>query len=319
MNRIHLEAKVLSLVGQVLAGAMIEDDTFELKARWPDPKKAARRIAGMANAAAGAQIHWLIGIDEDAHAVRPLDENEVSNWWAQVQARFADSVTPSIQVLTVVTESGPVVCLSFETDRAPYLVKPDGQSAIASEVPWRSATAVRTATRAELISLLLPHSRVPTLEVIDSGVSFSPVARDGCEGFELGVVQTIFIDHPYENVVLPRHKWSLNFSFGDDAGGFATYLMFDGGDTAPYGVSVRDVGLVVTGPGVVRMRGGIVLRNDEDESNEWARSVLAQPTIDSELRLPVAGTSRLASSTVRHWQLPDYEEPNEELVAEWVS
>ncbi|MFD3463231.1 hypothetical protein ACFWVM_26245 [Nocardia fluminea] len=244
MNRIHLEAKVLSLVDQVLTGGRIEDDTFELKARWPEPKKAARRIAGMANAAAGAQIHWLIGVDEDAHTLRSLDETDVSAWWAQTQARFADGVSPSIQVLTVVTDGGAIVCLSFETDRAPYLVKPDGQSAIASEVPWRSATGVRTATRPELISLLLPHTRVPTLEVIESSLSFSPLTVDDQDEFELSVYQTIFIDHPYENVVLPRHKWNLDFTFGDGESSFATYLKFDCADSASYGVSIRDVGLL---------------------------------------------------------------------------
>ena len=48
------------------AGIFSEDDRVELKGEWPtDIPKAARRIAGHANASGGQSVLWVIGLDEE--------------------------------------------------------------------------------------------------------------------------------------------------------------------------------------------------------------------------------------------------------------
>lgn len=46
----QVEAWVLSIVDRVRKKQRIEDDRVELKAEWPEIAKAARRVAGHANA-----------------------------------------------------------------------------------------------------------------------------------------------------------------------------------------------------------------------------------------------------------------------------
>jgi hypothetical protein len=60
----QVEAWVLPIVDRVRERRSIEDDRVELKADWPDIEKAARRVAGHANAAGGGSVLWIIGIDE---------------------------------------------------------------------------------------------------------------------------------------------------------------------------------------------------------------------------------------------------------------
>jgi len=78
-----------------------------------------------------------------------------------IRGQFDASFAPKCHDLNVVTDKGlTVVALVFETDRAPYVVKnpfyqtPNRKDAIEREVPWRDATAVRSATRAELLLIL---------------------------------------------------------------------------------------------------------------------------------------------------------------------
>lgn len=64
MRQIEIEAWVLRVIEQVKRGQSNEDSRVELKARWIEPEKAARQIAGHANAARGDKILWIIGLDE---------------------------------------------------------------------------------------------------------------------------------------------------------------------------------------------------------------------------------------------------------------
>src|SRR6266536_553496 len=57
----HIEGRVLNLVERVLNGARIEDFRVECKGTWPSAAKAARQIAGHANAARGEPILCISG------------------------------------------------------------------------------------------------------------------------------------------------------------------------------------------------------------------------------------------------------------------
>jgi len=92
MRAHEIENWVLRIIEQVESGQPNEDYRVELKAKWLDAKKAARRIAGHANAAHGEPILWLIGVDEEEGVVGANNE-ELANWSAQVRAEFDRSRT----------------------------------------------------------------------------------------------------------------------------------------------------------------------------------------------------------------------------------
>jgi hypothetical protein len=85
MKSERLEAWVLSVVDQVIAGRRVEDSRLELKADWPDPKVAARRIAGHANAAGSDSILWILGLSEEVGISR-LSSVDVADWMPAVLA-----------------------------------------------------------------------------------------------------------------------------------------------------------------------------------------------------------------------------------------
>jgi hypothetical protein len=150
MKRHEIENWALNIVDQVKSGQSAEDDKVELKSLWPsDPKKAARRMAGHANAARGEPILWLIGVDE-RNGVVGADDVEMANWWPTVQAEFA-GLTPGIVAhLNILVEDKTIVAILFETDRAPFVVKNPvhgsaGGGSVSLEVPWREGTSIRSA------------------------------------------------------------------------------------------------------------------------------------------------------------------------------
>lgn len=64
MNSRQIESWALRVIDCVKNGQPNEDFLVELKTEWIDTKKAARIIAGHANAARGENILWLIGVNE---------------------------------------------------------------------------------------------------------------------------------------------------------------------------------------------------------------------------------------------------------------
>ena len=92
MRRAELEEWVLNIVDKVKNGQWTEDSRVELKAQWPDDAyRAARRIAGHANAARGDSILWIIGIDESRNEVSGAGQGEMATWWQKVALSDGDS------------------------------------------------------------------------------------------------------------------------------------------------------------------------------------------------------------------------------------
>jgi hypothetical protein len=163
----QIETWVLRLVDTVARGDRIEDSRVELKADWPDPIKAARRIAAHANASGGETVLWVIGLDE-AKGVVPITPTNTADWVAQIESQFdqlaprliRDLVIPTATGLTA-TGTGTLQALLFEASRRPYVVKNPvrGQANVGPvelEVPWRKGTAVSSAHREDLIRMLTP-------------------------------------------------------------------------------------------------------------------------------------------------------------------
>jgi hypothetical protein len=107
----RLETWALRVISQVEAGSKVEDARVELKREWIDPIKSARRLPGHANAAMGADVLWIVGLDEVA-GVTGAKPNELANWWTSVQAQF-DGVTPALTDLTIHKDGLTLAALFF--------------------------------------------------------------------------------------------------------------------------------------------------------------------------------------------------------------
>jgi len=179
-----------------------------LKRQWMPAEKAARQIAGHANAASGESILWVIGIDpaSDDPLVGASDL-EASNWFAQLNAEFVD-VVPHIEHLVVPVDGCSLVALSIETDRAPYVVrnpaagKPGGGS-VEFEVPWRTGTSTRTANRSQLLRMLTQTSNRLDAHVSDGQIVLT---RDP-NGLVFRLEVELYVTVPLEvrRVVIPDH------------------------------------------------------------------------------------------------------------------
>jgi hypothetical protein len=186
MNKQKIEAWVLQVIDRVNSKQSFPEDFYvEVKRDWPDDMpKAARQIAGHSNSARGEQILWLIGIDEEMGVV-PIRPTEFADWYSRLEAQY-DGVAPEIQVLPVPTPAGQIIALLIETDRAPYVVKNPTYGSVAGErarfeVPWRYAHDTRSASRAELLQLLIPIQDLPYCDLISGALKLieSPNEKTG--------------------------------------------------------------------------------------------------------------------------------------------
>lgn len=222
MNSIYhakLEYWATSIIEMVKSRRTVEDARVELKRDWIDPVKAARRLAGHANAARGAEVAWIVGLDE-REGVLGSNPRELSTWWPQVQACF-DGPSPSLTDLVIHVDDKTVCFLCFSSDRAPFVIKnPKFGSAeagaISMEVPWREGTQVRSATRSDLICLLTPVATIPDAEVLDAHLSVRTSRGDfddkePCESVYLSLV-VYLTPRGDGSTVIPFHRCTCEIS-----------------------------------------------------------------------------------------------------------
>ncbi|WP_433629079.1 hypothetical protein [Nocardia sp. CA-120079] len=322
MNKLQVEARVHELVDHVVAGGKIEDEYVEAKGVWPGLDKAAR-LAGMANKAAGHPIIWIVGLSEDEHKVVALDDTDPAQWWPGMEKAFAYEVTPELTPLKVYTAHGSVMCLHFETDGAPYMVKTPNSGWTEAAVPWREGTRTRSARRGELLSLLVQSVNIPVLELVGAKVMLGTVgaARPGeTVPPALYIHGQMFIESVAgAHLVFPPHRRSasVRLSSGEvfDAGlsyypvnqqvadwkRLQARMRTDGGvyevaplGVDPYGISSTRAGLIVRGPDLVAFR-GTVLGGISEES---AAVIAKADWVEIGIRMQV-GTSERAASVSR--------------------
>ena len=251
-SKAQIEEWALTVIDHSRAGRRVEDDWVELKESFLEPAKAARRIAGMANAARTEPFLLLIGIKECVGPVPLPDEPEFSRWWAQV-ASVLDPSPPRLEHLVV----EGVHVLYLVPDRPPYVVKHRQEPADNSglwEVPWREGTATRSARHTDLVRLLVPRARVPDFQVL---------RVRGATGFtdkrepSLSIDVTLYVvPQTPERLVLPIHQCSMEAHWD----GNEEYVALHGGliplgerksKTIHYGADE----VVVDGPGRIRLSG----------------------------------------------------------------
>ncbi|MCL4262233.1 MAG: hypothetical protein KJ069_03425 [Anaerolineae bacterium] len=210
MRSHEIEAWALKLVDQVKNGQPIEDARVELKADWPDARKAARRIAGHANAARGVSILWLIGLDEK-RGVIGVQHGDLADWYAQVKSQF-NELAPFMTDINVPVAGNVIVALLFETDRAPFVVKnPDGSGSISREVPWREGTAIDSATREQLIRLLSPLRSQLAFEVLKGGLTCRAYEQTESDLWNLDV--DLYVETEVgQAIVIPFHRCGVSIT-----------------------------------------------------------------------------------------------------------
>jgi hypothetical protein len=204
------------IIERVESKQPVEDSRVELKSEWPkDHNKAARQIAGHANAARGEPILWLLGIDEK-QGVIGVNYEEISNWRQSVGAEF-DGLSPTLTHINIHYKSKTVVALFWETEMRPFLVKTPKGGPISLEVPWRDAGSTRTANRMDLLKILSPVTKNPTFEVIRGELNISTGEQfwghDICPTeLSLNVYIVPTTDH---RLVIPYHKCEARLRFID--------------------------------------------------------------------------------------------------------
>jgi hypothetical protein len=198
MRKIQLENWVLDIVERVESGQPLEDFRVELKAKWIEPRKAARRIAGHANAARGEPILWIIGVDED-RGVIGAESNDLANWYSAVASEF-DGLAPNLTDL----------------DRAPFVVRnpsfgEEKGEAVSHEVPWREGTQTRTARRSDLIRVLTPLFYLPEFELRSGQLSAHLHEKDNTVGWKLELELYVAIKRHAQGMVIPFHRCDVSF------------------------------------------------------------------------------------------------------------
>ncbi len=215
----QIEARVLHLVEQVLAGRRIEDNRVECKSTWPgDHRRAARQIGGLANAAGGDDVLWLVGLDEDGGRVVDPGATEVADWWQRVSRYFAE-VAPEVTTLSVPVPGGGVVSvLLFQTVRSPYVVTTNGAGGVDREIPWRAGNATRSAHRSEILRSVVQEAEAPQLDLVSAFVRAEVNGAEGV-GLQIGALiltisMAIYVEAA-EPVRLPEHRWAFEVVLSD--------------------------------------------------------------------------------------------------------
>jgi hypothetical protein len=204
MNPLQIEAWALDVIEHVERGQAYEDSRVELKREWPsDAVKAARQIAAHANAARGASILWLVGVDEKS-GVAGVNLPDLATWWPQVVSAFDGSVAPGLRDVIVTKGGIAIVALYMETDRAPYVVRVPGGQQISHEVPWRDGARTRSASRSDLIRILVPLQSVPTIDVLGGSMQVNGPDAQGMREVHARIA-LYFTPLSSTRIVIPRH------------------------------------------------------------------------------------------------------------------
>ncbi|HEX8181155.1 MAG TPA: hypothetical protein VF525_16540 [Pyrinomonadaceae bacterium] len=206
----EIENWARTIIARVKDGQSVEDHRVELKADWPDPRDAARRIAGHGNATHGEAILWLIGVDEK-RGVTGASLVDVASWYPQVESQFDDHA-PGMRSVNFSVDGGAVVALLFETERAPFVVKNPHGGYPEFSVPWRAGTRLRAARRDELLRILSPLHQLPSLDVV--GAALEVGTPSGTRSQVWGAAIKVFVTPKNgSRLVVPFHRCKGELTF----------------------------------------------------------------------------------------------------------
>jgi hypothetical protein len=304
-----LEARVLEAVRVVIGGGKIEDDHLECKGSWIDPGRAARLIAGAANAAGGQPIIWIVGLHEDQHRIVPLDDTDIADWWPAVASHFSET-KPEVQVVNIPADGGQaVMALAFSTESAPYVVNVDRNGTVKREVPWREGTTLRSAYRRDLIRILVPRIPIPDIAVLRIDVSAQYISAKMIAGLPESdeyVNVTINGDLYFEAaspVSLPRHLARMSLRFNNknlepiqELIPFRGNVSDSNSGVHPRSVFARTDAVHVGGSGLTQIMGGF----RRPSSERLYISTVAEIEIDFTFGVGLNGPSLRVPSRLKH-------------------
>lgn len=269
MKPFQIENWTLNILERLKSGQPFEDSRVELKATWPEASKAARRIAGHANAAHGEPILWLIGVDEKRGVVGSLN-TEFADWYSKVQSQF-DGIAPRVIDINIPVGGNTIVALLFETDRAPFVVKnptygTERGEVVQLEVPWRENTSVRSATRSDLIKLLSPLQKLPDFEVINCLFTVKQIQNqeDPARKWFWSLQLTLYVVPKTENrIVIPFHRCETSCEILKTKNRifFQTltisppghYSLSDGFQSRSLTIASTNSEVIIEGPGMIKL------------------------------------------------------------------
>lgn len=149
---------------QVLDGRAESEERVARFHRWPAPARTlARRLAGEANAARGLPLLWLL----TGHTPSRRILSEFDSWIEELGGHF-DGLPPTIRACPVEHDGRHWLAVQIETTRLPFVVR-HGRNL---EVPWKLDGTLRSASRSELMRLLVPAARLPVFELIEAELLF---------------------------------------------------------------------------------------------------------------------------------------------------
>ena len=199
-----IEDRARQAIDNARSGAKSENSLIELKRQLPaDARKAARQIAGLCNAAPEDGATWVVGVDEDGTFATPTEE--LANWLPKVNKYF-DGTSPTCTNLNIRIEGHTLVLLHFHAVLRPFVVIRENDD---REVPWRSGNKTRSATRSELLSLLVPTIARPDFEIVRADITFERPNRILAVGMEVYIIPTN--DH---RLAMPLHKCEIRVESG---------------------------------------------------------------------------------------------------------
>lgn len=219
MRKVELEAWVVSICDRVVDGHPIEDDRVELKRTYLDDRQdEARRIAALCNSANGDHALWLVGVDEKGRSVPGAPaEPDPANWLPQLHSYWPDLVPGIIWHLSVPYGGVSTVAYLFDASRAPYTVKVSGQGKVDREVPIREGARTRSARREDLLRMVVPAVRKPTVEVLRALLDLNPGSKtDASEGLWLSA--TLWIENVTDTIFVPHHTCQGSVLFSKSGG-----------------------------------------------------------------------------------------------------
>jgi hypothetical protein len=262
MRPLALEARVLAAVEARRSGSSPEDDFTECKRQWPEPT-AARQLAALANRAAGEPIVYIIGLDDKSGAVVDPGPTDPADWWTTMQKQF-DEVTPDwlIHLSVPVADGEYVQAIAFDTSRVPYVLKtPTGR-----DVPMREGTRTRSASRRELLRLLLPSIHTPSGIILSARVTANWRSGPQVEAESKGIPReemayfggnaSLFLEHMGPTfVMLPWHGMRGSVRCRDRRFGIRLDPPpnRDYGSVSAHGIEERRDGILATGPGAFQV------------------------------------------------------------------
>ncbi len=301
MKKNEIENWVLRIIEQVRAHQPNEDFRVELKSEWIDPLKAARLIAGQANAAHGEPILWLIGVNQDLGVVG-AQHVELASWYEKVKAQF-NGLAPEMIDLNIPVNDHTVVALLFETERAPFVIKNPlygkRKGGVEFEVPYRENTSTRTANRAQLIKLLAPLQSVPELEILNGDLMASLVKNASRHELEWKLHLEFYVstNQPDTHIFIPYHRSKASFQIMQSLTSypFETLVLSTAKDSLT--ISATRTEMRIEGPGIAHLHGYAETMNvDLFDLKGNVEVSSAMPIIGAELPITLDAILQLKSA-----------------------